>query len=162
MAMAKPIEPRKPRAQLLAADGERFLPGIMAGEIELEHLHRYKFAAQFSAKKVVLDIASGEGYGSALLSRSARRVYGVDISPEAIESAKEKYQQKNLKFLVGSATKIPLAKASIDVVVSFETIEHLADHEGMMREIKRVLRPGGTLVISSPDKLEFSDKPGAH
>jgi GT2 family glycosyltransferase/ubiquinone/menaquinone biosynthesis C-methylase UbiE/glycosyltransferase involved in cell wall biosynthesis len=147
------------RAHSLAADGERFLPGIMAGDIELEHVHRYKFAAQLSVNKTVLDIASGEGYGSAYLSQTARRVIGVDISQDAVESAREKYERPNLEFLVGSCSEIPLDDATVDVVVSFETIEHHAEHEAMMREIKRVLRPRGLIVISSPDKLEYADKP---
>ena len=160
--MGDSIDSKTARQHSLASDGERFLPGIMTGDIELEHLHRYKFASQLSAKKTVLDIASGEGYGSAYLARVARRVIGVDISPEAIESASAKYRQPNLDFLVGSCADIPLEDATVDVVVSFETIEHHAEHEAMMREIKRVLRPRGLIIISSPDKREYSDKPSFH
>ncbi len=158
--MGESIESGDAGGHELAADGERFLPGRMTGEIELEHVHRYKFAAPVCARKVVLDIASGEGYGSAYLSGFARRVIGVDISRDAVECAKLKYKSPNLEFRVGSCSKIPLEDASVDVVVSFETIEHHAEHEAMMREIKRVLRPRGVLVISSPDKREYSDKPG--
>ena len=143
----------------LPADGERFLPDVMQGIIELEHRHRYLFVANLVAGKTVLDIASGEGYGSATLARSASRVIGVDISPAAVEHARRRYRADNLEFLTGTCTAIPLKSGSVDVVVSFETIEHHAEHEGMLREIRRVLRPGGLLVISSPDKLEYSDKP---
>jgi len=139
--------------------GERYIPEVH-GDIELEHLHRYLFASQFVANKQVLDIASGEGYGSELLAKTAKKVYGVDISKEAIIHARKKYPQKNLFFKVGSCSVVPLKDHSIDVVVSFETIEHHDDHEGMMLEIKRVLKPDGILVISSPDKLEYTDKPG--
>ena len=159
MDMGESIDSIIRPAHELAADGERFLPGVMAGDIELEHVHRYKFAAQLSANKTVLDIASGEGYGSAFLSNTARRVIGVDISNDAVESARMKYQRPNLEFLLGSCSKIPLDDATVDVVVSFETIEHHAEHEAMMREIKRVLRPRGLIVISSPDKFEYSEKP---
>ena len=144
----------------LVADGERFLPDLMSGDIELEHLHRYRFAGRLVAKKIVLDIASGEGYGSAYLAQNAKRVFGVDIAVKAVESARQKYQRSNLKFIEGSCSDIPLKDASVDIVVSFETIEHHAEHEAMMREITRVLRPRGLLIISTPDKLEYSDKPG--
>jgi O-antigen biosynthesis protein len=144
----------------LPADGERFLPDCMTGEIQLEHVHRYKFAAQLSAGKQVLDIACGEGYGSAYLAGVSRHVTGVDISPAAIAHARSKYRRSNLNYVVGSCTKIPLEDAAVDVVVSFETIEHIAEHEAMLREISRVLRPRGTLIISSPDRHEYSEKPG--
>ena len=143
----------------LKGDGERFLPGLMEGVIALEHNHRYRFASQFVADKDVLDIASGEGYGSAWLARHARSVIGVDISPETVAHAKVRYAAGNLEYRVGSCSAIPLGEATVDVVISFETIEHLHEHEEMMREVKRVLRPGGVLVISSPDKFEYSDKP---
>jgi GT2 family glycosyltransferase/glycosyltransferase involved in cell wall biosynthesis/SAM-dependent methyltransferase len=141
------------------ATGERFIPGEMTGDIELEHIHRYRFAAQLVVKKTVLDIASGDGYGSAYLAQTARRVIGVDISAPAVEAARRHYQRPNLEFLEGSCSRIPLDDATVDVVVSFETIEHHAEHDAMMVEIKRVLRPRGFLIISTPDKLEYSDKP---
>ncbi|MFM0401180.1 glycosyltransferase [Paraburkholderia aspalathi] len=139
--------------------GERFVPE-QQGNIELEHLHRYLCAAELSAQKDVLDIASGEGYGSSILARVARSVTGVDISEEAVRHAQQKYQGQNLEYRAGSAAQIPLADASVDMVVSFETIEHHDQHEAMMSEIRRVLRPGGLLVMSSPDKRVYSDVPG--
>lgn len=145
----------------LAFTGERFIPGSAAGDIELEHLHRYLLACELVTGKAVLDIASGEGYGSAMLARYAGHVIGVDISEEAIFHAQKKYHAaQNLEFLIGTCSAIPVADATVDVVVSFETIEHHSDHEEMMLEIKRVLKSDGVLIISSPDKLEYSDKPG--
>lgn len=117
-----------------------------------EHLHRYAIAVTLAKNKVVLDIASGEGYGTALLSQYATKVYGVDISQEAVEFAKKKYKKENLTFLHGSANQIPLPENSIDYIVSFETIEHHDKHEEMMAEFKRVLKPGGLVIISTPAK----------
>jgi 2-polyprenyl-3-methyl-5-hydroxy-6-metoxy-1,4-benzoquinol methylase/glycosyltransferase involved in cell wall biosynthesis len=139
--------------------GERYLPSIHGG-VELEHFHRYLFAEQIVKGKRVLDIASGEGYGSALLARSAAYVTGVDISAEAVVHAKVTYHADNLTYLVGSCAAIPLPDHSIDIVVSFETIEHHDQHEAMMSEIKRVLTVEGVLLISCPDKYEYSDKTG--
>jgi ubiquinone/menaquinone biosynthesis C-methylase UbiE len=141
--------------------GERFIPGL-GGTVELEHLNRYYFVInQLDIKGMtVLDIASGEGYGSKILSQYADHVYGVDISTEAVEYAKEKYQSPNLQFIQGSADKIPLGDNSTDVVVSFETIEHHDKHTEMINEIKRVLKSDGILIISSPDKYNYSDLRG--
>lgn len=141
----------------LEATGERFLPQ-MQGTIALEHLHRYALAKDFAGGKVVLDIACGEGYGSAVLAGTAEQVYGVDIAPDAIAHAKGAYQRPNLEFLVGRCAEIPLPAKAVDLVVSFETIEHHTEHEAMFAEIKRVLRPGGVMIMSSPDKLEYTER----
>jgi ubiquinone/menaquinone biosynthesis C-methylase UbiE len=125
----------------------------------VEHLHRYALAADICHGMEVLDIASGEGYGSNLLSRKARRVIGVDLSKDATEQAKAKYSHPNLSYIQGAAEAIPLDDASVDAVVSFETLEHHDKHEEMLAEIKRVLRPDGVLIISTPDKLFYSDIP---
>ncbi len=135
--------------------GERYIPSV-TGVIELEHIHRYLMAKPLAVGKHVLDIASGEGYGSAMLAEVARTVIGVDNSEEAIAHAERTYPQGNLEFRLGSCEAIPLADASVDLVVSFETIEHHDQHQAMMREIRRVLRAGGVLVVSSPDRYEYS------
>ena len=139
--------------------GERYVPEVK-GEIELEHLHRYAIARDLAYGKDVLDIACGEGYGSVLLASVARSVTGVDISEETIAHASRKYVRSNLSFVVGSCASIPVPDASVDLVVSFETIEHHDRHLEMMKEIQRILRPDGVLIISSPDKHEYSDVPG--
>lgn len=139
--------------------GERFVPEL-GGETALEHLHRYLMARELAADRDVLDIACGEGYGSAMLAEAARHVVGVDLSTDAITHAKGKYRSDHLEFKVGSCSEIPLGDRSVDLVVSFETIEHHSRHEEMMSEIKRVLRPDGLLVISSPEKREYTDIPG--
>lgn len=139
--------------------GERYIPGLV-GPIELEHLHRYRVAAAAAAGLDVLDIASGEGYGSFLLASVARTVIGVDISADAVAHAQARYVAPNLTYRVGACSNIPVAGGSVDLIVSFETIEHHLEHEEMMREFVRVLRPNGTVLISSPDKAEYSDQRG--
>ena len=135
--------------------GERYVPQI-TGEIQLEHVHRYLLAREYAKDKDVLDIACGEGFGSAILGKSARSVVGVDIATEAVKHAAIRYRLDNVEFRQGSCAEIPLDNNSIDLVVSFETIEHHDEHKAMMAEIKRVLRPEGVLIISSPDKKEYS------
>ena len=121
------------------------------------HLHRYAIACNYTKNKVVLDIASGEGYGCNLISKNASFVYGVDIDKETIVSAKNKYNEENIEFIEGSTSEIPLDDCTIDIVISFETIEHHDKHEEMFKEIKRVLKPKGLLIISTPDKYYYSD-----
>jgi len=133
--------------------GERLVPSHK-GDTALEHLHRYAFAREYVRGKRILDIACGEGYGSKMLADAASRVVGVDICPEVIAHASRKYGDgERLTFKVGSCTSIPLPDHSVDGVVSFETLEHLAEHEEMLGEVKRVLSPGGFLILSTPDKL---------
>lgn len=138
--------------------GERFVP-TLDGQIKYEHLHRYALALDFVAGKTALDLGSGEGYGAALLARVAAKVTGVDNSPEAVEHSRRNYYYQNLEFLVGGCDAVPLADASADVVTAFEIIEHHDKHEQMMSEVKRVLRPGGVHIISSPNRLTYSDEP---
>ncbi len=139
--------------------GERYVPSLN-GQIKYEHLHRYGLCAEFVTGKSVLDIASGEGYGSALLAKVAESVVGVDIIPEVVEYAVQQYSSfQNLKFIVGSCDAVPLADNSVEVVTSFETIEHHDQHEEMMCEIKRVLTSDGVLILSSPNRLTYSDEP---
>jgi len=138
--------------------GERLVTGDY-NDTTLEHLHRYALAAYVSGSKNVLDIASGEGYGSNLLAGAAKSVIGVDIAEDAVLHARQKYQKPNLTFKQGSADNIPVDSDSIDVVVSFETIEHHDKHDEMLSEIKRVLRDDGLLIISSPDKRYYTDLP---
>jgi len=139
--------------------GERYIPGV-GGQIETEHLHRYAIARELCSGLDVLDIACGEGYGARLLAERARSVVGVDSAPDAIAHAAARYPRPNLQFRQGTCAAIPAAEASFDLVVSFETIEHHDQHEEMMAEFRRVLRPGGVLLISSPDKLRYADLPG--
>lgn len=137
--------------------GERYVTGL-AGPIQHEHYHRYLFAAPYCRDRSVLDIACGEGYGCHLLAQIAGSVVGVDIDGETIRYAQGQYASSRLRFEIGDATAIPLPAESVDIVTSFETIEHFSDHEKFLAEVARVLRPGGLLIISSPNRPIYSEE----
>lgn len=137
--------------------GER-LETFVYNENAIEHLHRYALAAVYVKGKSVLDIASGEGYGSNLLSMYAEQVTGVDIDTASVKRAAEVYKKNNLRFKEGRADAIPLPDDSVDVVISFETLEHHDKHEEMFKEIKRVLKKDGILIMSTPEKRFYSDE----
>jgi 2-polyprenyl-3-methyl-5-hydroxy-6-metoxy-1,4-benzoquinol methylase len=149
------IIPRPQPQQALEFNGERFTSAF-GGQTAIEHWHRYLLARELVRERDVLDIACGEGYGSALLAQTARSVVGVDLSATTVAHAQSSYAGPNLRYLEGNALQIPLAEASVDMVVSFETLEHFREHHGFMQEIKRVLRPCGTLLISTPDRDNYS------
>jgi SAM-dependent methyltransferase len=144
-------------AEELEFTGERFTPECVR-EIRYEHLHRYAFAVELVRGRAVLDAACGEGYGSALLAAAAERVTGVDRSPEAVAHARDRYRLPNLSFEAADCLQLPFGDDAFDGVVSFETLEHLDDHDGLLREFRRVLKPGGFLLISSPDKAVYSER----
>ncbi len=136
---------------------ERFKPDL-THHIWYEHWHRYHFIQSLIKDKYVCDIACGEGYGSALISFVAKAVVGVDIDKETIQSAQKKYQaSSNLKFVTNNALQTQFNNDEFDVVVSFETLEHLVEHEELLTEFKRILKPDGLLIISTPDKNAHSD-----
>jgi len=141
--------------------GARFIP-TEQGRIRLEHYHRYAMVLDIVKEKDVLDVACGEGYGSSFIADAARSVVGVDISDEAVQHASATYTKANLLFRQGSVTALDFDDASFDVVVSFETIEHLAEQALMLSEIRRVLRTDGLLVISSPNRPVYSEESGEH
>src|SRR5690606_8739897 len=140
--------------------GERFTPECVR-EIRYEHWHRYAFALELVRGKRVLDAACGEGYGSNLLADVAGHVVGVDISDAAIEHARGRYGDRgNLEFHSGDAAQLEFPDKSFDVVVSFETLEHLLAQEALVAGFARVLADDGILLISSPDKHTYSEVAG--
>jgi 2-polyprenyl-3-methyl-5-hydroxy-6-metoxy-1,4-benzoquinol methylase len=140
--------------------GERFTPECVR-EIWYEHWHRYAFAQRFASGKRVLDAACGEGYGTAMLSGVAAHAVGIDIDATSVAHARARYAQRaNLEYRQADVTRLPFADRSFDVVVSFETLEHLAAQEQLLREFSRVLADDGVLVLSSPDKRTYSDLAG--
>ena len=141
--------------------GERFTPECVR-EIWYEHWHRYAFALPLARGRRVLDAACGEGYGSAMLAGAAVSVLGVDISAEAVAHATTRYGNRDgLRFQTGDCTRLDdLPSGSFDLIVSFETLEHLHDHERMLDGFVRLLADDGVLLISTPDKRTYTDLTG--
>ena len=148
--------------RMLEWTGERYLPfvdpKISGAEIHYEHLHRYYFASQFIEGKSVLDLGCGEGYGSYILSKSAAHVIGLDIDEKTVKHASSKYIKDNLEFIQGSVLKVPIKDKLFDVIVCFELLEHIEDHNKLLSEIKRLLKDDGFLLISTPNKKIYSDE----
>ncbi|MBO4304541.1 MAG: methyltransferase domain-containing protein, partial [Lentisphaeria bacterium] len=133
---------------------ERFIPGT-SRITEVESFHRYWAAAELCSGKKVLDAASGEGYGSRILASAAKETVGVDLCREAVEEAKKKYDCANLSFVCANVYDMPFGDGEFDCVVSFETVEHLKEPERLFAEIRRVLKPSGFVILSSPNKSAF-------
>ncbi|HJU09677.1 MAG TPA: class I SAM-dependent methyltransferase [Candidatus Binataceae bacterium] len=128
---------------------ERIIPKEVTVAVWKDHEARYQFAGRFVKDKVVLDVACGAGIGSDYLCRSgARSCTGFDLSPEAIKYARNHYTGP--QFSVGDVLRLPVDDESVDVVVSFETIEHVPDPPRFVDECYRVLKPGGLFIGSTP------------
>lgn len=135
--------------------GERVIPGQVELDLWNEHCSRYAFAARFVAGKRVLDLGCGAGYGSAMLARTAAAVIGMDRAHDALTYARSHYA--DAIYAGGLAEALPFADASFDAVVAFEVIEHLTAWRSMLSEAERVLRPEGRLLVSTPNKLYYSE-----
>jgi len=138
---------------------ERIVPDETEPGVLALHLKRYEFALPYCEGSEVLDGACGAGYGSALLATRARRVLGVDVSGEAIAYARSRYRAANLEFAEMDLAALEVAAASFDVVCSFETIEHVDDRERYLSEVRRVLRPGGLYLVSTPQVARTTETP---
>lgn len=125
------------------------------------HLDRYRFAADYVENSTVADIACGTGYGSNLLKQDgkAESVTGIDIDSGAIEYARAKHSADGINYLLASGDATGLPDESVDVVVSFETIEHVPDDKKLIAEFSRILRPEGLLVISTPNQWPLEIAP---
>lgn len=144
---------------MLEWTGERFLPWISESALAYEHLHRYAYAAMLVKGKRVLDLGCGEGYGSRLLADAASSVIGVDIDEQIIGHAAAKYGAPALQFIHGSITAVPLSEDhSFDAIVCFEAIEHIEAHDALLCEVKRLLRPSGLFIVSTPNKVLYHDE----
>jgi O-antigen biosynthesis protein len=133
---------------------ERFDPETMQGEtIEAEHLARYRWASQLvPGRRRVLDAGCGMAYGTALLAASgAGETVGVDLAEEVLDHVREQ-MPNGVVLLQGDVRRLPFDDDTFDLVVCFEVIEHVSEPGEVLDELRRVLAPGGVLVISSPNR----------
>lgn len=129
--------------------------------VKFQHLERYRWACRYVKERVVLDAACGTGYGSQMLLHQGKAalVYGVDLSEAAIKEATSCLADENARWSLGDVTKLDFQNDSIDVYVSFETLEHVPNDVGYVAEAARVVKPDGVFLCSTPNRKLFH--PGA-
>jgi GT2 family glycosyltransferase/cyclopropane fatty-acyl-phospholipid synthase-like methyltransferase len=119
-----------------------------------EHIHRYQMACHYADGKLVLDAACGAGYGSMMLQQAgAKYVIGVDISEDSLKNARKTYGSDNVIFDYGDVNQLSFDDSSFDVVVSFETIEHIENGASWIKESARLLKDEGLFLVSTPNRL---------
>ncbi|WP_017187288.1 class I SAM-dependent methyltransferase [Alkalibacillus haloalkaliphilus] len=137
--------------------GERVIPKMMdpMNPLLLEHIARYQFALPYLHGRV-LDLSCGSGYGSHMIAKRRKReveeVVGIDLDPKTIKYAKGEYYHPKTQFIAANAIDATLVDhvGTFDAIVSFETIEHIAEEQALLNNYYRLLKPGGTLVVSTP------------
>ncbi len=143
--------------------GERVIPGLVNDDLWAEHFGRYAFAARFAAGKRVLDIGCGAGYGLMELARASRFAVGIDLARDPLDYALTHYHKSTTAaFLQASASALPFADQSFELITAFEVIEHLTDWPRLLAEAKRVLRQSGTFLVSTPNKRYYAESRAEH
>lgn len=145
----------------LALTGERTLPGIPDEAYWFSrHVVAYRLAAPRAADRIVLDAGCGEGYGVAMLADAgARRVVGADLDEAVVRHVAATYgadRRGRVEAVACELRDLPLADDEVDLAVSFQVIEHLHDIPGYLTSLRRVTRPGGEVLIATPNRLTFT------
>ena len=139
--------------------GERVVPGSEVRYLLGEHLARYALVRSDLQGQTVLDVASGEGYGSAFLAQGAQQVVGIDRDPDAVGAALKRYGSRNLSFAVhdlAGPEELPWSGGAFQGITAFEILEHLEDPVRCLRKLRRVLEPTGFLWASTPNPETYS------
>jgi SAM-dependent methyltransferase len=158
-----PVEPASEGVRLQADEG----PLIRESEhvsleqvvLHLMHERAYEEALPYVAGRSVLDVGCNTGYGTVRLASVARRAVGVDVSPAALSEARQRAGADRVEYLLVDGRTLPFPDATWDVVTSFQVIEHLDDPHVYLREIERVLAPGGVALLTTPN-ARFRLDPG--
>lgn len=139
----------------LPLTGERTVPGLTVENYWFRrHEVAYRHCAALCAGQEVLEAGCGEGYGADLLASQARRVIAVDYDQTTVAHVRTRYPR--VEVLQANLAALPLPDASLDVVVNFQVIEHLWDQPQFITECLRLLRPGGVLLMSTPNRITFT------
>lgn len=141
---------------MLDFTGERVVPGLVDPDLLNEHLARYRLAARFAEGKTVLDAGCGSGYGMSAFDHASWAV-GIDVSADAVAYARREYARPGVQFLQASCDAIPFRDESFGLATAFEVIEHLERWEELLSEARRVLRPEGILLVSTPNKAYYAE-----
>ncbi len=137
--------------EVISPDHDNITPLFM------RHMAAYKFFREHVRGRKVLEIGFGEGYGTYYLSEVSKEITGIDVSHSLVEHAKSKYSRENLYFIRSDAATLPFPDSSFDVVVSSQVLEHVKDYMGFLRETARVLKPGGTALVATPNRMMMID-----
>jgi 2-polyprenyl-3-methyl-5-hydroxy-6-metoxy-1,4-benzoquinol methylase len=142
---------------MLLDTGERVIPEKMkpTNGLLLEHIARYQFSFPYLEGRV-LDFACGTGYGSMMMAKARKKyideIVAIDIDTKTIEYATKHYNHPLINYSVHNVVDslLPQKLGQFDVIVSFETIEHVEDEKQFLANIYEMLKPNGTLILSTP------------
>lgn len=136
--------------------GERVVPGRTETLLLEEHVARYQLALKYAKDAKVLDAASGAGYGSLILATEADHVTGVEISEDAVNFARKNFNNKNIEYVVSDVLSLPFEENTFDLVTAFEILEHVTEPVKLLAELRRVVKNGGNVIVSTPN-VEFCE-----
>jgi SAM-dependent methyltransferase len=127
---------------------------------EARHLAAYRLAGGLARGKRVLDAGCGEGFCTQVLADLATKVVGVDYHAESIDTARRKWRKPNLSFHVVDLAREAAGAGEFDLVLNFQVLEHVSDEATFLRNLKRAMAPGATLVLTTPNvTTSFSENP---
>ena len=147
------MEVLSPELQKIFASGEVLhpeTPGI--NPLFQRHVAGYHVCEPYCVEKAVLDVGTGEGYGTSHIAKVAKSVQGLEFAHPLVEHANSRYGSKKLSYMQGKAEVLPFEEYTFDTVISLQLIEHLPDYKVFIKEAYRVLKPGGTMVTVTPNK----------
>lgn len=144
--------------QKIRKTSERMLPEKVSGLTEelmlIRHLFAYELVkSKLNVNNICLDLGCGVGYGTFLLSKAVKNIMGIDISKKAVNYANSKYGASNCQFMIYDGLHVNYVDESFDVIVSFQVIEHVDNDINFIKEVYRLLRPGGSFFLTTPNKI---------